>query len=113
MNRIKYIEASGIENKIDFDAHYQVKGYKGIAFYLMGWLAENKPLMCYALNDEGDEVEIESGDFELEADYNFVVAVMVGDDRKHKVSIDDLEILPEDKFCRSCGQVGCGCNVYA
>jgi len=99
-NNIPYIEVTGIERNIDFDAHYKVKGYKGISFYLLGWKA-----------DEVENEEFE--DIELSPDYSTVIAVMVGDDRKHDVDIDDLELLAEDGFCRSCGQIGCGCNVYA
>ncbi len=89
---------NGFSEGVDFDAHYRVRGYSGIAFYLLGW--ETAP-------DEDTEwsgYENRTGN---------IVAVMVGDDRKHIVDKDDLTLLEEDKFCRSCGQIGCGCNVYA
>ena len=111
--KTNYIKVDGVENGIDFDAHYQVKGWRGIAFYLLGWNAENVAQMCYSTDDDGNEIEIESGDYELQADYSNVVAIMVGDDRRHVVSTDDLIILAEDGFCRECGQTGCHCNVYA
>lgn len=107
-----YIKTNGEDDGIDFDAHYTVDGYRGIAFYLLGWQAINAPVMCYVEDDEGNEIETESGEYELEPDHDNVIAVMVGDDRHHVVPRDDLHVLGEDKFCRSCGQVGCGCNVY-
>jgi len=111
--KTQYVKQDGVVNGIDFDAHYQVKGYRGIAFYVLGWLAENRPIMCYVNDEEGNKCEVESGEFELEANTDYVVAVMVGDDRRHTVEVSDLIPLKEDGFCRSCGQVGCGCNVYA
>lgn len=88
----------GTEEGIDFDAHYRVKNYHKITFYLLGW--ETEP-------DEDTEW---SGN---ENRTGNIVAVMVGDDRKHVVEKDDLILIEDDKFCRSCGQIGCGCNVYA
>lgn len=99
MKRNDHIErVDGIEEGIDFDGHYKVGGWSGIAFYLLGW--ETEP-------DEDTEwtgSENRTGR---------IVAVMVGDDRRHSVDPSDLQVLGEDKFCRSCGQIGCGCNVYA
>jgi hypothetical protein len=104
---INYIKVNGTERNIDFDAHYKVDGHKGISFYLLGWFAEHE------LNHIYDEDDNNGFELELEPNYNYVVAVMVGDDRKHKVAIEDIELLGEEEFCRSCGQIGCGCNVYA
>ena len=85
---------------IDFDAHYTIHGWsKGIAWYLLGY---------EMIRDEDYEwsgIEEENRDM--------VRATMVGDDRVFVIDIDDLQIIPEDSFCRDCGQVGCGCNVYA
>lgn len=110
--KTQYIKASGVQNGIDFDAHYQVKGYRGIAFFLLGYEAENRAIMCYGTDDDGNEIEIESGDYELEATER-IVAVMVGDDYRHVIDADDLIALPEDGYCRECGQVGCCHNVYS
>ena len=78
--------------------YYTVKGYKGIAFYVLGW--ETEP-------DEDTEW---SG---YEQRTGNVLAVMVGDDYRHRVDLDDLTPLESDKFCHDCGQIGCGHNVYA
>ena len=109
----EYIRVDGVQDGVDFDAHYTVKGYRGVAWYLLGWAAEHKPVMCYCQDDEGNEYEEESGEFELEREGDNVVAVMVGDDRRFVFDRSELTIIPEDGFCRDCGQVGCHCNVYA
>jgi hypothetical protein len=88
----------GVSEGIDFDAHYIVGGWRGIAFRLIGWQTEPDE------DTEWSGIENRTGN---------VVAVMVGDDRKHFVDPSDLAVLGEDKFCRDCGQIGCGCNVYA
>lgn len=107
------IRVNGIENGFDFDAHYQVKGYRGIAFYALGWFAEYVPVMCFDQDDDGNEIEVESGEFELDSNKSKVVLVMVGDDRRHIFDVVDCQIIPEDGFCRECGQIGCKHNVYA
>lgn len=111
--KTQYIEVNGLDQGINFDTHYKVKGYSGIAFFLLGWAANQEPVLCYGEDEDGNEIEMESGEYELVADHANVVAVMVGDDRRHIVSIYDLTPLSEDGFCRDCGQIGCGCNVYA
>lgn len=83
------------KTKIDFDARYSVYGYKGIAFYLKGYETFN----CYDMDTEEEEERVNTDN---------VIAVMVGDDRKHVVSVDDLTLLKDDEYCSSCGQIGCG-----
>lgn len=39
---------------------------------------------------------------------NCVKVVMVGDDHRHHVDVDDLEKIGEGDYCSSCGQIGCG-----
>lgn len=90
---MKYIEQSGLVNGINFDGRFAVDGYKGVAFYLLG----------YAVN----EVEDTDGELETECDEENVVAVMVGDDRRHIVHISDIKAIAEDSYCPSCGQIGC------
>jgi hypothetical protein len=46
--------------------------------------------------EEDDEYERETG---------FVNMVMIGDDAKHVIDPDDIEIAPD--YCRECGQIGC------
>lgn len=78
--------------------YYKVRQFPGIAFCVLGW--ETEP-------DEDTEwsgYDVRTGR---------VLAVMVGDDHRHVVEPDDLEPLANDAFCRDCGQIGCGCNMYA
>ena len=77
--------------------HYKVRQYRGIAFYVLGWEMES------------DEDTSWSGYL---VRTGRVVAVMVGDDFQHSVEVSDLLPLAEDGFCRDCGQIGCGHNVY-
>lgn len=97
--RNEHVEiVDGEQDGIDFDAHYRANHWPGVALRLLGW--ETEP-------DEDTEwsgIENRTGQ---------VVAIMVGDDRRHVLDPSDLTKIPEDAFCRSCGQIGCGCNVYA
>lgn len=79
---------------LDMDARYAVAGFDGVAFYLRGYV------------ETADEATEWTG--ELVADYEQVRAVMVGDDREHIVSVDDLTPLEDDDYCGQCGQIGCG-----
>ena len=81
MKKIDYIRVDGVDQGIDFDAAFQVRGHRGIAFRLLGWRANQVPVMCLCSDDDGNEWEEESGEFDTEPDYSTVVGVMVGDDR--------------------------------
>lgn len=77
--------------------HYKVSTYPGIAFYVLGW--ETEP-------DEDTEwsgYEVRTGN---------LLVMMVGDDRRISVDPDYVSVLAEDAFCRGCGQIGCGCQVW-
>ena len=78
---------------LDFNARYRVDGIPGIAFYLTGFYSEP------------DEDTIWTG-FER-VDETRVIAIMVGDDRKHIVDVSDLTLLNENDYCPECGQIGC------
>jgi hypothetical protein len=80
-------------------AHYRVSGYDGVAWYLLGYKL---------VRDE----DFEWSGIETE-DRDFVRAVMVGDDRVFVIDVDDLEQISDEDFCRDCGQIGCGHNVYS
>lgn len=91
----------------DFDeARYAVAGWPGVAFYLTGW--PQRWIPATYLEVDGQEYECDDGEGEWEDDTTSgdVMAVMVGDDRKHQVAISDLTLLDEN-VC-SCGQIGCG-----
>lgn len=71
---------------------YTVRGYRGIAFYVLGW--ETEP----------DEETEWSG---IEARTGRVLAVMIGDDHRHSVDPDDLAPIAREEYCGECGQIGC------
>jgi len=78
---------------------YRADGWgSGIAWYVLGW--ETEPDQ----DTEWTGYEIRTGN---------VVAVMVGDDRHFAFEPDDLEPIDPETFCRDCGQIGCGHNVYS
>ena len=74
------------------DKHYMVKGWTGVAFYVLGW------------QTEPDEDTEWSG---MENRTGQLLAVMVGDDYRHVVDPDDLTELDELDYCGECGQIGC------
>lgn len=75
------------------DARYRVARWPAVAVYVLGW--ETEP-------DEDSEW---SG---YETRTGSVLVTMVGDDARHSVDPDDLELIPELAYCAVCGQIGCG-----
>ena len=78
----------------DYYAHAR---YPGVAFYILGW--ETRP-------DEDTEwtgIEERTGK---------VLAVMVGDDYRHRCDPEDLTPLDRAAFCGECGQIGCTHDGY-
>lgn len=86
------------EDDATFDADaYRVRGYRGVACYVLGW--ETEP-------DEDTEW---SG---YEQRTGRVVCVMVGDDSRFCVDVDDVEPMAREDYCGGCGQVGCTADAY-
>jgi hypothetical protein len=104
---------TGTENGIDFDARYTVADMPGVAFWLPGWVTEwtqeDWTLDCDSADPdhEHDDACYLYNEPEQVPNVNLVRAVMVGDDREHIVSTDDLTEIPEDGYCAGCGQIGC------
>jgi hypothetical protein len=71
---------------------YKVKGYGGVAWWVMGW--ETEP-------DEDTEW---SG---IEPRTGKVVCRMVGDDRNFVFDEDEITAIAREDFCGECGQIGC------
>ena len=71
---------------------YRVRQYPGIAFYVLGWETEPDD------DTEWSGYEVRTGR---------VLAVMVGDDRRHALDPDDLTPLDRAAYCGVCGQIGC------
>lgn len=97
--------------KLDQKAHYSVKGWAGIAFFIWGFPKRWEPYVGFELDEDGEEVEVELDEGEwVEQDETCgrVLVVMVGDDKKHEVDVEDLTQIEEEDFCPSCGQIGCG-----
>jgi hypothetical protein len=40
-------------------------------------------------------------------DTSRAIVVMVGDDRKFTVDMDDLSPIEDEEYCHGCGQIGC------
>jgi hypothetical protein len=104
-----------IATELDFSAFYRVKGSPGSAWTI-------RPLMVVDGCDGHEDPDHPDGGYycdepgvgcleERQAD-DAVIAVMVGDDRKHEIEVSELEVIGDDEFCRSCGQIGCGHNTY-
>jgi len=80
---------------------YAVAGWgAGIAFYVLGW--ETEPTEGTIWFPTGYEERT-----------GRLVVRMIGDDRNFSVDPEDVEALDPESFCRDCGQVGCGHNVYS
>lgn len=76
-----------------FDADaYRVARAGAVAWHVLGW--ETEP-----------DADTEWSGYETRT--GRVVAVMVGDDQRHTVNIEDLAPLGELDYCASCGQIGC------
>lgn len=82
---------------------YTVRGYRGIAWYVLGWETEPGPSEWY--DDEAEEW-VYDDDPEM-VRTGRVVAVMVGDDRRFVVDEDEITPLPRKDYCGECGQIGC------
>lgn len=97
--------------------YVKVKGWKGIAFYVVGHPQTRRPEYVYVTDtdeDTGEETEQEYLDIdfqysegEMVDDTDRYIVVMVGDDRKHIVDVDDCEEISGEDFCSECGQMGC------
>lgn len=77
--------------------YYSVEHMQGVAFRVLGW--ETEP-------DEDTEW---SG---IENRTGKILAVMVGDDYRHRLDPEDLTPLERREFCGACGQIGCHCDGY-
>lgn len=71
---------------------YQVAGYGGIAWYVLGW------------HIEADEDTEWTG---MKERTGKVVAIMIGDDRRFTFEPDEVTPLEREAYCGVCGQIGC------
>ncbi len=95
---------------LDIHATYQVKRWPGVAVRIHGFPMIWEPMMFLCTDEDGNEWE-EADDTEGEwipdLDCGDVLVVMIGDDKKHRVSADDLVLLDDLDYCIECGQIGC------
>ena len=85
------VDRENISEVFPADA-YVVSGYRGIAWYVIGW--ETEP-------DEDTEW---TGQYQRTGK---VIARMVGDDRDFALEPDSLCPLNAEDYCGICGQIGC------
>mgnify|MGYP003334376083 FL=1 len=84
-----------VERDAAYAGPFEMTHYPGIAVHVLGW--EMVP-------DEDTEwtgMFVRSGK---------LLAVMVGDDYRHKVEPEDLVPIDEDAYCACCGQMSCEWN---
>lgn len=80
-----------LREDVDYDGRYTVHGWPKIAVRIAGHVTRH-------VDEDG----------ERELDPDWVNVVMIGDDRRHPVEVDELVKIDDDEFCSECGQVGCG-----
>lgn len=80
------------DNAFPGATRYTVRGWRGVAFYVLGWETESDE------DTEWTGYENRTGN---------VLAVMIGDDHKHSVEPEDLQPLEDGDWCDGCGQIGC------
>ena len=71
---------------------YKVAGWDGVAFRVYGWETEPTEDTVW------DGCEERTGR---------VVVVMIGDDARHVVDLEDITPLDREAYCGECGQMGC------
>lgn len=99
--------------QVDFQARYRVRSMPGVAFRLKAYATteeyDGDLLVC---DDEGcDHQDSEmcwaEGSTSTVTDLDWVIGVMVGDDREHVIEVSDLEKIDDLDYCAECGQIGC------
>ena len=95
---------------LDMNARYRVKRWPVVAVYISGYPKRWEPCIGFYVDDDGNECEEEiagEGEWIEDTECGQVLVIMVGDDRKHTVDVDDLIPLDELAYCAECGQIGC------
>ena len=86
---------------MDKDKYYEVAGHDGVAFRFVGYAKTWEPDVV----DEAEDGWVVDGEWVDDVDR--AIVVMVGDDHKYEVAVDDCAEIPDDAFCAGCGQIGC------
>lgn len=74
------------------DDAYEVKGYRGVAWNVLGWETE------LDADTEWSGIEPRTG---------LLVCSMVGDDRHFAFDPEEVTALEDGIYCPDCGQIGC------
>ena len=82
----------------DFEPAYRVLGSSAVAWRITGYEFEPDE------DTEWSGYQIATGR---------LIGHMIGDDRDETFDVDDLEPISDEDFCRGCGQIGCGCEVWS
>jgi hypothetical protein len=90
---------------IDFDARYRVKSMPGVAWWIESYVEEFKEVEWTEEDEDGETLYCY--DVEVSDNTSLVNAIMVGDDRRHVIDVDDLVKIGDDDYCSGCGQIGC------
>lgn len=122
---------ANVEPATDYPGRYRVRGFSGVACFVVGW--ETEPLAewwCSDCDRSGYERDgggggiYDRGDDDCEHEHvhysvepsrertGRLLVCMVGDDRHHSVDPSDLTPLKRSEFCGECGQIGCHCDAY-
>ena len=82
---------------------YTVKGYRGIAWRVLGW--ETEPGLTEWWDKEAEEMVYDSEPEDVRT--GRIVCIMVGDDHCFTFDPEDVTPLPREDYCGECGQIGC------
>lgn len=95
---------------INMDGRFKVEGWPGVAVRIDGYVKTWDPYIAIDEDEDGNEIEIETGEGEWvdDVESGMVNVVMIGDDAKHVVDISDLTEIDDEDYCSDCGQLGCG-----
>jgi hypothetical protein len=82
-----------------FAGAFTVDGWDGIA-----WRAiEYKKMHVELIDDEW----VDNAYSEPIENTDWIVAVMIGDDRRHEIEVSEITMIDDDDYCSECGSMGC------
>jgi hypothetical protein len=80
-----------------FAGSFTVDGWDGIAWRAIKYV--ERQVVCYD-RDIGEWVKTEIYE-------DWIVAVMIGDDRRHEIEVSEITMIDDDDYCSECGALGC------
>jgi len=96
----------------NWDGRYRIPTSKvAVAWSPIGWELTFEPYKFIDEDENGNEIEYETGEGELIPDRQGRIAMhMVGDDHVEYFDADELVLIDDDEYCTCCGQIGCHWN---